>query len=142
MKTFQLSDVDRPQIIFECGPHKLETEIMKNVKLNPNFSKSNLFFDIVIITIWFKSINNIKIKIYQLNKMMPKEEIYIPPMSIKVIDHRNFGRKPIVGVHTIKSLLKYSVERDKEEFLFSNIESILSLINQSKNLNLYKKVPN
>ena len=141
MKTFQLSDVDRPQIIFECGPHKLETEIMKNVKLNPNFSKSNLFFDIVIITIWFKSIN-IKINIYQLNKMMPKEEIYIPPMSIKVIDHRNFGRKPIVGVHTIKSLLKYSVERDKEEFLFSNIESILSLINQSKNLNLYKKVPN
>lgn len=141
MKTFQLSDVDRPQIIFECGPHKLETEIMKNVKLNPNFSKSNLFFDIVIIAIWFKSIN-IKINIYQLNKMMPKEEIYIPPMSIKVIDHRNFGRKPIVGVHTIKSLLKYSVERDKEEFLFSNIESILSLINQSKNLNLYKKVPN
>ena len=141
MKTFQLSDVDRQQIIFECGPHKLETEIMKNVKLNPNFSKSNLFFDIVIITIWFKSIN-IKINIYQLNKMMPKEEIYIPPMSIKVIDHRNFGRKPIVGVHTIKSLLKYSVERDKEEFLFSNIESILSLINQSKNLNLYKKVPN
>lgn len=137
MKTFQLSDVDRPQIIFECGPHKLETEIMKNVKLNPNFSKSNLFFDIVIITIWFKSINNIKINIYQLNKMMPKEEIYIPPMSIKVIDHRNFGRKPIVGVHTIKSLLKYSVERDKEEFLFSNIESSLSLIN--KKISIYNQ---
>lgn len=51
MKTFQLSDVDRPQIIFECGPTKLETEIMKNVKLNPNFSKANLYFDIVRIEI-------------------------------------------------------------------------------------------
>ena len=68
---------------------------------------------------------------------MPKEEIYIPPMSIKVIDHRNFGRKPIVGVHTIKSLLKYSVERDKEEFLFSNIESSLSLIN--KKISIYNQ---
>ena len=49
MKTFQLSDVENPQIIFECGQHKLETEIMKNVKQNPNFSKPNLFFDIVRI---------------------------------------------------------------------------------------------
>jgi hypothetical protein len=47
MKTFQLSDVENPQLIFECGQHKLETEIMQNVKQNQNFSKPNFFFDIV-----------------------------------------------------------------------------------------------
>ena len=41
MKSYQLSDVDHPQIVFECGHHKIETEMMKNIKKNPNFSKSN-----------------------------------------------------------------------------------------------------
>jgi dysferlin len=54
--------------------------------------------------------------------MLPKEEIYMPPMSIKVIDYRNFGRKPIVGIHTIKNLLKYRVDREKEQFSFTNLE--------------------
>ena len=54
--------------------------------------------------------------------MLPKEEVYMPPMTIKVIDHRNFGRKPIVGVHTIKNLLKYGVDREKEQFSFTNLE--------------------
>lgn len=47
MKTFQLSDVDCPQVIFECGGHKVESEVIKNVKQNPNFSKPVLYFDIV-----------------------------------------------------------------------------------------------
>ena len=51
MKTFQLSDVDRPQVIFECGGHKTETEVIKNVKKNPNFNKPVLYFDIVRVLI-------------------------------------------------------------------------------------------
>jgi hypothetical protein len=47
MKTFQLSDVDCPQVIFECGGQKVESEVIKNVKQNPNFSKPVLYFDIV-----------------------------------------------------------------------------------------------
>jgi myoferlin len=53
--------------------------------------------------------------------MIPKEEIYIPPMNINVLDHRHFGRKPIVGVHVIKSLLKYQVNRELEPLMFSNM---------------------
>ena len=49
MKTFQLSDVDCPQIVFECGGNKLESEIIKNVKRKPNFSKPFLYFDVVSI---------------------------------------------------------------------------------------------
>ncbi len=36
--------------------------------------------------------------------MLPKEELYTPPMNIRVRDNRQFGRKPMVGVHVLKSL--------------------------------------
>jgi hypothetical protein len=36
--------------------------------------------------------------------MLPKEDLYAPPMNIKIKDHRSFGRKPIVGFNVIKSL--------------------------------------
>ena len=36
--------------------------------------------------------------------MLPKEELYAPPLNIRVRDHRQFGRKPLVGIHTVKSL--------------------------------------
>ena len=48
MKSFQLSDVDCPQVIFECGDHKIESEVIKYVKQHPNFSKPVLYFDIMI----------------------------------------------------------------------------------------------
>lgn len=48
MKTFQLSEVDCPQVVFECGGHKIESEVIKNVKENPNFVKPVFYFDIVI----------------------------------------------------------------------------------------------
>lgn len=56
--------------------------------------------------------------------MLPKEELYIPPMNVNILDHRHFGRKPIVGVHVIKSLSRFRVNRDKEQNVFSNIEAI------------------
>ena len=39
--------------------------------------------------------------------MLPKEDLYAPPMNIKVKDHRSFGRKPVVGFHVIKSLEQF-----------------------------------
>lgn len=35
---------------------------------------------------------------------MPKEELYAPPLNIRVRDNRQFGRKPLVGIYVIKSL--------------------------------------
>ena len=48
MKTFQLSEVDCPQVVFECGGHKIDSEVIKNVKENPNFVKPVFYFDMVI----------------------------------------------------------------------------------------------
>lgn len=40
-------------------------------------------------------------------QFLPKEELYMPPLVIKVIDHRQFGRKPVVGQCTIEHLDRF-----------------------------------
>ena len=39
--------------------------------------------------------------------MLPKEELYTPPLNIRVRDNRQFGRKPLVGIHVIKTLEQF-----------------------------------
>lgn len=40
-------------------------------------------------------------------QFLPLEELYAPSINICVRDNRQFGRKPIVGVHAVKSLQSY-----------------------------------
>jgi len=40
-------------------------------------------------------------------QLLPLEELYAPPINVCVRDNRQFGRKPIVGVHAVKSLQPY-----------------------------------
>ncbi|XP_052821675.1 myoferlin isoform X1 [Octopus bimaculoides] len=82
MKRFQLLEVNSPSIEFEIGGNTVSSTVIKNTKKNPNFNEPSLF----------------------LSVMLPKEEHYMPPLNIRVKDHRQFGRKPTVGVYTIKSL--------------------------------------
>uniref|UniRef100_H2LS40 Myoferlin like n=1 Tax=Oryzias latipes TaxID=8090 RepID=H2LS40_ORYLA len=81
MEAFQLSPVSSPSLIVECGGETVKTAIIKNFKKNPNFPGSVL-----------------------LLKLLPKEEMYAPPIVLKVIDHKPFGWKPVVGQCTIRSL--------------------------------------
>ncbi|XP_039628208.1 myoferlin-like isoform X2 [Polypterus senegalus] len=85
MKNYQLAAVSSPSLIVECGGEIVYSQVIKNIKKNPNFPGSVLFMKVPL----------------------PKEEIYTPPIVIKVIDHRPFGRKPIVGQCTIDSLEEY-----------------------------------
>uniref|UniRef100_A0A4W5NL00 Myoferlin n=1 Tax=Hucho hucho TaxID=62062 RepID=A0A4W5NL00_9TELE len=79
MKTYQLATVTSPSLMVECGGEVVQTAIIKNIKKSPNFPGSVLFFKV----------------------LLPKEEMYTPPIVLKVIDHRPFGRKPIVGQCTL-----------------------------------------
>uniref|UniRef100_A0A8C8K6Y5 C2 domain-containing protein n=1 Tax=Oncorhynchus tshawytscha TaxID=74940 RepID=A0A8C8K6Y5_ONCTS len=79
MKTYQLATVTSPSLMVECGGEVVQTAIIKNIKKNPNFPGSVLFFKV----------------------LLPKEEMYTPPIVLKVMDHRPFGRKPIVGQCTL-----------------------------------------
>nr|XP_008113541.1 PREDICTED: myoferlin isoform X1 [Anolis carolinensis] len=82
MKNYQMASVTSPSLIVECGGEMVESVVIKNLKKTPNFPGSVLFMKV----------------------LMPKEELYAPSLVLKVIDHRQFGRKPIVGQCTIDVL--------------------------------------
>ncbi|KAA8581747.1 hypothetical protein FQN60_003328 [Etheostoma spectabile] len=81
MKPYQLASVSSPSLVVECGGQRVESAIIKNMKKSPNFPSSVLFIKV--------------------------EEMYTPPIVLKVIDHRPFGRKPVVGQCTITSLEQF-----------------------------------
>ncbi|KAM7171605.1 myoferlin isoform 2-T2 [Macrochelys suwanniensis] len=82
MKNYQMASITSPSLIVECGGEMVESVVIKNLKKTPNFPYSVLFMKV----------------------LLPKEELYSPSLVIKVIDHRQFGRKPVVGQCTIDSL--------------------------------------
>ncbi|XP_076007812.1 myoferlin-like isoform X1 [Genypterus blacodes] len=85
MKSYQLAAVSSPSLVVECGGKRVESAVIKNMKRSPNFPGSVLFIE----------------------ASLPKQEMYMPPIVLKVIDHRPFGRKPVVGQCTITSLEKF-----------------------------------
>ncbi|XP_056286626.1 myoferlin-like isoform X1 [Pseudoliparis swirei] len=85
MEPFQLASVSSPSLVVECGGQRVESVVIKNMKKSPNFPSSVLF----------------------LKVLLPKEEMYTPPIVLKVIDHRPFGRKPVVGQCTITTLEQF-----------------------------------
>ncbi|KAI1894356.1 hypothetical protein AGOR_G00114970 [Albula goreensis] len=85
MKSYQLATVSSPSLVVECGGEIVHSAVIRNIKKSPNFPGSVLF----------------------LKVLLPKEEMYTPPIVLKVIDHRPFGRKPVVGQCTITSLEEF-----------------------------------
>nr|XP_019595132.1 PREDICTED: myoferlin isoform X1 [Rhinolophus sinicus] len=85
MKNYQMACITSPSLIVECGGERVESVVIKNLKKTPNFPGSVLFMKV----------------------FLPKEELYMPPLVIKVIDHRQFGRKPVVGQCTIDHLDRF-----------------------------------
>ncbi|WAR21900.1 MYOF-like protein [Mya arenaria] len=84
----ELSSVTSPSIEFEVSGHVIKSDMIKNTKRNPNFANPTYFFDV----------------------MLPKEELYMPPVNVRVRDHRQFGRKPTVGIHVLRSLEKFKAQ--------------------------------
>uniref|UniRef100_A0A8C5RHE0 Myoferlin n=1 Tax=Laticauda laticaudata TaxID=8630 RepID=A0A8C5RHE0_LATLA len=85
MKNYQMASVTSPSLIIECGGVMIESVVIKNLRRTPNFPGSVLFMKV----------------------LLPKEELYTPSLVLKVIDHRQFGRKPIVGQCTIDFLERF-----------------------------------
>ncbi|XP_069601222.1 dysferlin [Ranitomeya imitator] len=93
LKSYQLASVTSPSLIVECGDEMIQSCVIKNVKKNPNFDVCVLFMEV----------------------RLPREDLYCPPIIVKVIDNRQFGRKPIVGQCTIHSLEEYHCDPNLEE---------------------------
>uniref|UniRef100_A0A8D2AL68 Myoferlin n=1 Tax=Sciurus vulgaris TaxID=55149 RepID=A0A8D2AL68_SCIVU len=106
MKNYQMASVTSPSLIVECGGERVESVVIKNLKKTPNFPSSVLFMKV----------------------FLPKEELYMPPLVIKVIDHRQFGRKPVVGQCTIDHLDRFRCDpyAGKEDIVPQLKASLLS----------------
>ncbi|NXN16120.1 DYSF protein, partial [Indicator maculatus] len=82
LKSYQLASVTSPSLLVECGGQFVQSCVIKNVKKNPNFDVCVLYMEV----------------------RLPKESLYSPPLTIKVIDNRPFGRRPVVGQCTVRAL--------------------------------------
>lgn len=85
LKRIHFMSVDRPRIDVECSGKILSSSIIQNAKKNPNFPTMLKFFDLEL----------------------PVEEMYAPPITIRCVDCRSFGRYTLVGTHQINSIHKY-----------------------------------
>lgn len=90
--------VTNPTIDIECAGNILQSTkvINGNSKSNANFPNPVQFIDV----------------------NLPDQDLYQPPLTIIVQDHRSFGRVALLGTHIINSVHKYiyapKSKRDKE----------------------------
>lgn len=85
LKRVHFMSVDRPRVDVECSGKILSSSVIQNAKKNPNFPSMLKFFDLEL----------------------PIEEVYAPPITIRAVDCRSFGRYTLVGTHQITSIHKY-----------------------------------
>lgn len=93
LKRIHFMSVDRPRVDVECSGRILSSSIIQNAKKNPNFPTMLKFFDLEL----------------------PVEETYAPPITIRCVDCRSFGRYTLVGTHQITSIHKYIHRQTPEE---------------------------
>ncbi|VVD00185.1 unnamed protein product [Leptidea sinapis] len=85
LKRIHFLSVDKPRVDIECAGHIIYSSIIQNAKRNPNFSNPVKYIDVEL----------------------PDQDLYRPPLTIRVLDCRSFGRVTLVGTHTINSIHKY-----------------------------------
>ncbi|VVC45932.1 Hypothetical protein CINCED_3A016890 [Cinara cedri] len=121
LKRVHLMTVDKPRVDIECAGHILYSSIIQNARKNPNFSTPVKFLELEL----------------------PEQELYRPPLTIRAVDCRSFGRFTLVGTHLINSIHRYmyvpttkkereAIERNKSLMQLQQIESKKNLTNTSR----------
>uniref|UniRef100_A0A672NY10 C2 domain-containing protein n=1 Tax=Sinocyclocheilus grahami TaxID=75366 RepID=A0A672NY10_SINGR len=85
LKRINLAQVDRPRVDIECAGKGVQSALIQNYKKNPNFSTLVKWFEVDL----------------------PENELLHPPLNIRVVDCRAFGRYTLVGSHAVTSLRKF-----------------------------------
>lgn len=110
-----LAQVDRPRVDIECAGKGVQSALIPNYKKNPNFSTLVKWFEVV-----FHHPNYLKYFLMQilfkaclmsildfLCQDLPENELLHPPLNIRVVDCRAFGRYTLVGSHAVSSLRRF-----------------------------------
>uniref|UniRef100_A0A8C6QX90 Otoferlin n=1 Tax=Nannospalax galili TaxID=1026970 RepID=A0A8C6QX90_NANGA len=82
LKRVNLAQVDRPRVDIECAGKGVQSSLIHNYKKNPNFNTLVKWFEVDL----------------------PENELLHPPLNIRVVDCRAFGRYTLVGSHAVSSL--------------------------------------
>ncbi|XP_029318833.1 otoferlin isoform X4 [Cottoperca gobio] len=85
LKRINLALVDRPRVDIECAGRGVQSVLIQNYKKNPNFSTLVKWFEVDL----------------------PENELLHPPLNIRVVDCRAFGRYILVGSHAVTSLRRF-----------------------------------
>ncbi|XP_074845154.1 otoferlin isoform X3 [Carettochelys insculpta] len=85
LKRVNLAQVDRPRVDIECAGKGVQSALIQNYKKNPNFSTLVKWFEVDL----------------------PENELLHPPLNIRVVDCRAFGRYTLVGSHAVSSLRRF-----------------------------------
>uniref|UniRef100_A0A8C2F5N2 Otoferlin b n=1 Tax=Cyprinus carpio TaxID=7962 RepID=A0A8C2F5N2_CYPCA len=85
LKRVNLAQVDRPRVDIECAGKGIQSALIQNYKKNPNFSTLVKWFEVDL----------------------PENELLHPPLNIRVVDCRAFGRYTLVGSNAVTSLRKF-----------------------------------
>ncbi|KAF3845399.1 hypothetical protein F7725_008562 [Dissostichus mawsoni] len=78
LKRVNLAQVDRPRVDIECAGKGVQSSLIANYKKNPNFGTLVKWFEVDL----------------------PENELLHPPLNIRVVDCRAFGRYTLVGMTT------------------------------------------
>ncbi|KAM4529506.1 otoferlin isoform 8-T8 [Fundulus diaphanus] len=85
LKRVNLAQVDRPRVDIECAGRGVQSALIQNYKKNPNFSTLVKWFEVDL----------------------PENELLHPPLNIRVVDCRAFGRYILVGSHAVSTLRRF-----------------------------------
>uniref|UniRef100_A0A671Q5Z8 Otoferlin b n=1 Tax=Sinocyclocheilus anshuiensis TaxID=1608454 RepID=A0A671Q5Z8_9TELE len=85
LKRVNLAQVDRPRVDIECAGKGVQSALIQNYKKNPNFSTLVKWFEVDL----------------------PENELLHPPLNIRVVDCRAFGRYTLVGSNAVTTLRKF-----------------------------------
>nr|XP_057911951.1 otoferlin isoform X4 [Doryrhamphus excisus] len=85
LKRINLAQVDRPRVDIECAGRGVQSVLIQNYKKNPNFSTLVKWFEVDL----------------------PENELLHPPLNIRVVDCRAFGRNTLVGSHAVTCLRRF-----------------------------------
>uniref|UniRef100_A0A3B5A619 Otoferlin n=1 Tax=Stegastes partitus TaxID=144197 RepID=A0A3B5A619_9TELE len=103
LKRINLAQVDRPRVDIECAGRGVQSALIQNYKKNPNFSTLVKWFEVDL----------------------PENELLHPPLNIRVVDCRAFGRYILVGSHAVSSLRRFIYSTpDKNSNNWATAESL------------------
>uniref|UniRef100_A0A3Q1H831 Otoferlin n=1 Tax=Anabas testudineus TaxID=64144 RepID=A0A3Q1H831_ANATE len=85
LKRVNLAQVDRPRVDIECAGKGVQSSLIPNYRKNPNFSTLVKWFEVDL----------------------PENELLHPPLNIRVVDCRAFGRYTLVGSNAVTTLRKF-----------------------------------